>query len=190
MIGCLLLTACVTSPGVQNTAASHPRYKLAIFPWHISPHRQAESYGYGRFALQGALETSAFLPVYSYYRFRRTPNIPKAMRPELKAIWEHVELPPSVPGRRDAFDHPSDLKPHLAPAYRLGQQLDVDAILMYAMDPHRGYDFMWVYLLDIRQRRAHIRSGAVWYYEREGQDQLEQMTRQVFENYVRDQSTR
>ena len=69
------------------------------------------------------------------------------MRPELESIWDRVALPPSVSGTRDSFDYPRDLGPNLEPAYGLGQRLDVDAILMYAMNPHRGNDFMWVYLL-------------------------------------------
>ena len=109
------------------------------------------------------------------------------MRSELKAIWDNVDFPPSVSGERFSTDYPSDLGLNLEPAYRLGQQLDVDAILMYAMDPHHGYDFMWVYLLDVRHRRAYIRDGAVWYYKTEGTGRLEEMTRQVFENYIQDQ---
>lgn len=190
VLACFLLTACATSPRVQKAESSSPSYTLAIFPWHMSSHRYGESYIYGMFALKGALKTADFLPIYSYYRFRRTPKIPKAIHPELTAIWDNVDFSPSVSRHRSYSDHPSDLGPNLAPAYRLGQQLDVDAVLMYAMDPHYGYDFIWVYLLDIRQRRVYVRDSAVWFYESEAQNKLAEMTRQVFENYVHDQTTK
>jgi len=187
---CFLLTACATSAYLQKSESSKPRYTLAIFPWHISPHRKDESYRYGMWALKDALKTSDFLPVYSYYRFRRTPEIPQAMLPELKAIWDGVAFPPSVSGIRDSPEHPSDLGPNLEPAYRLGQQLDVDSIFIYAMDPHHGYDFMWVYLLDVRQRRTYVKDGVVIVYETDGVFELEEMTRKVFANYIHDQPTK
>ncbi len=112
------------------------------------------------------------------------------MHPELKAIWDQVDFPHSTSGVRRSTTRPSDLGPNLEPAYRLGQQLDVDAMLMYAMDPHYGYDFMWIYLLDVRQRRRYVIDAAVWYYEISGTGKIKDMTHQVFANFIQDQSTK
>lgn len=184
----LLLTACATSPPMQESGSSSPRYTLAIFPWHISSHREDISYKHGREALDEALKTSDFLPIYTYDRFRQTPEIPLAIRPELAVIWDNVAFPFSVSRTRYVPDHVNDPGPNLEPVYRLGQQLDVDAILMYEMDPQRSFNFTWVYLLDVRQRRTYF--DGVSSTQSEGIAKLVKMTKQVFTTYIQDQSTK
>ncbi len=63
ILTCFWLTACATTSDVQPGESSQPRYTLALFPWHVSPHRSGESQSYGRFALAGALKKADFLPV-------------------------------------------------------------------------------------------------------------------------------
>ena len=185
VLACWLLTACAASPPVQQLPLSNPHYTLAIFPWHISSHRSDESYQIGWQTLEGVLKGSDFFPAYSYYRFRQTPEIPAAMRPKLEAIWDNVEFPFSLSRKRNPPDHVRDPGPNLEPVYGLGQQLDVDAILMYEMDPQRSFHFMWIYLLDVRQRRAYF--DGVNATTGKGVAKLTQMTREVFANYIQGQ---
>ena len=113
---------------------------------------------------------------------------PNTVIVSLNSIWDNVDFPFSLSSKRQVPTHVSDPGPNLDPVYRLGQDLDVDAILMYEMDPQRSFDFMWVYLLDVRQRRAYV--DGVTAAAGEGVVKLTKMTRQVVAKYLQDQATK
>ncbi len=136
-----LLAACATTQQTPQSSALVAPYTLAILPWNLTKHRQADIYGFGMAALKKTLKTVPFRPVSSYYPFSNTTRLASADIAGIEELWNGGFFASGPPSGR---------------ALEMGRQLGVDAVLVYAIHAKPGPDDMWAHLFDIPQNQHYI----------------------------------
>jgi hypothetical protein len=166
----LLLAACIHNRGKAPAASA--QYTLAVFPWILidgpddgggSPFEITMS------AFQDVLATSAFMPVASYYDLHEGATPIKEM-PRLDNVWTGQGLS-SEPNHKIVF--------------QLGQQLGVDAIIMYFVAKLHENDQIQVYLFDIPAQRIYSAQGNSRWFVHHASRAVSAATIIVFKKFLR-----
>ena len=142
------------------------QYTLVIVPWKTT-WLQDWSELNGHDALRTALANTVFVPVMSAYDVpgRELTRFPQTERALRKSLWRH---------------QPPGQGPSLEAVWYLGEQLGVDAILAYGMQPEIGTDTVWVHLYDILYKRHYELEGECYYFETESAGVLAGLTQTLF----------
>lgn len=165
---CFILAACAQT-SLQAPAAS-VQYTLAVLPWKIveANFTGGSPYDITMDAFQGALAKAPFVPVFSYYNLQESTTIKE--RPGIEGVWG---------GRSVTSD------PNRQLVFQLGEQLDVDAAITYAVAEKFGTDYLSVYLFDIPSQKVYSSSGTISRFTEEASPILVGMTRRVFAKFLK-----
>ncbi|WP_034419621.1 hypothetical protein [Candidatus Entotheonella palauensis] len=164
-----LLASCATIEPVPPRSDIPRPYTLAILPWNMAEHRQDDSYRFGMAALKTALKAAPFRPLYSYYPFPNTTRVTSEDISEMSVLWASGFWESGPPQDRVIW---------------IGDQLGVDAVLVYAMYAKLGPDTMWAHLFDIPQNKHYVAEGWVLNYESDTIGELQRLTRDVFHAFT------
>ena len=71
----------------------------------------------------------------------------------------------------------------------VGEQLKVDAVLIYSIRINRGPDYIDVFLIDIKNRKVYDANGTTSHFftEEEGLPKIIRLTEKVFSDYKSEQ---
>jgi len=158
----------------KKSFAAAPRPALGILPWKLL----GSADGWNFLALDALAkiinETDTFVKVYSYYDLKKVKNLKKIPRGIIedsvaKELWEINSSQPNY-----------DL------LFRLGRQLEVDAVLtcyidVQPADPDNGR--ITFFLFDVKTKKTYSTTRYTDVYEQNGYDAYYSAGKNIFSSY-------
>lgn len=159
--------------------------KLAVLPSKLSDYSGfAGAEGIEKVLLEALhdlfKETKLFIPLFSYYNLKND---------DTKIIDEKIigkNILDNLWVRKSIF---SNFEPNIHMFSTLGEQLKVDAVLIYSISVNHGPDYIDVFLIDIKNRKVYDANGttAHFFTGEEGLPKIIGLTEKVFSDYKSEQ---